>query len=138
MWKIVLVAGLAAPMVAGPSHAVAQESPGVVVRAFRSYLAEGQQTLVQALIEVPYGILEAPAGQQDGDLRYGVAVRVSDASGASRLQTAWAGAGNAALRARGATKLEILDFAVPPGEYRLDVVVTDSVSGHNFEAGTPI
>jgi len=138
MWKIALVAGLAAPMVVGPSHAVAQEQSGVVVRAFRSYLAEGQQTLVQALIEVPYGILESAGGQPDGDLRYGVAVQVSDASGARRLQTAWAGAGKAALRARGATKLEILDFAVPPGEYRLDVVVTDSVSGLQYEAGTPI
>jgi len=133
------VAGLAvALIVAGPSLAVAQENPGIVVRTFRSYLAEGRQTLVQALVEVPYGVLEAAADRDNGDLKYGVAVQVSDASGAKLFQAAWAGGGSAALRARGATKVEILDFAVPPGEYRLDVVVTDSVSGRRHEAGAAI
>jgi len=109
-----------------------------VVRAFRSYQAEGRQTLVQALVEVPYRLLEAAADRENGELKYGVAVQVSDASGAALFQTAWAGGGTTALRARGATKLEILDFAVPPGEYHLGVVVTDSVSGREHKGGTPI
>src|SRR5512139_999045 len=111
MWKILLVAGLAVPLGAGPREAAAQGTAGVVVRAFRSYLGENHQTLVQALVEVPYGSLEARADRDNGELRYGVAVQVRDADGAQRLNTEWAGSGKASLRAPGATKLEILDFA---------------------------
>jgi GWxTD domain-containing protein len=138
MWKILLVAGLAAPVMAGPRQAVAQEGSGVAVRAFRYYAAEGRRTVVQALVEVPYGILEARADRENGELRYGVAVQVSDARGERLLNAAWAGGGNAVLRDRGATKLEILDFSVSPGQYDLEVVVTDSVSGRRFETSTAI
>ncbi len=135
-WNIAL--GLVSLAATAPLEVVAQSSPAVEVRAFRFYRAESRQTLVQAFVEVPYGLLEAPATGDDPDLRYGVVVALLDQAGAQINEASWPGRAKAGLRQIGASKLEILDFAVPAGRYRVNVTVTDSVSGRQFTSSTDV
>jgi GWxTD domain-containing protein len=64
-------------------------------------------------------------------MSYTVAVRVRDSSGLTLVDNAWQGHAPAGLREPGASALEVLDFGLAPGEYRLEVNVTDSLSGRS-------
>ena len=134
-WK--LLAGVTAISVLAPTVMASQTGQSVAVRAFRFYRAEGHQTLVTAFVEVPYDLLEAPSAA-NGELKYGVVVRISDANGIKLNEAAWPGAARADLRGMQASKLEILDFSVAPGKYHLSVTVTDSVSGREFSSSTDV
>lgn len=134
-WK--LLAGLAAISVLAPTVMASQTGQSVAVRAFRFYRAEGHQTLVTAFVEVPYDLLEAPSAA-NGELKYGVVVRITDASGIKLNEAAWPGRAKADLRGMQASKLEILDFSVAPGKYHVSVTVTDSVSGREFSSSTDV
>ncbi len=122
----------------GAAPSAAQSVQDVQVRAFRFYRAESKQTMVTAFLEVPYRVLSADSPGPNGNLRYSVVVQVTDAAGAKLHEASWPGQAKADLQAAGATKLEILDFAVAPGKYRIGVTVTDSVSGKQFTANTDV
>jgi GWxTD domain-containing protein len=94
--------------------------------------------MVTAFLEVPYRLLEADATGPNGNLRYGVVVQISDANGIKLHEASWPGRARANLQAAGATKLEILDFALAPGKYRIGVDITDSVSGRRFTAAADV
>jgi GWxTD domain-containing protein len=128
-WTLVALGGITTLGAAPPAG---QSVPEVAVRAFRFYRAEARQTLVTAFLEVPYQLLEADESGPNGHLRYGVTVRVTDTAGLTLHEAAWPGRATSGLRAVGASKLEILDFAVAPGRYGIGVTVTDSVSGRQF------
>ncbi len=113
---------------------VAGQGSGVNIRAYRFYRADSRQTLVTAFVEVPYGLLEAPAAGTGTDLRYGVEVAIFDSAGTRLNDASWPGKLRADLRAPGMVALETLDFALAPGRYRIDATVTDSVSGKQFSA----
>lgn len=138
MRRCTIAMGLLALMAAGPAATGAQSAPAVDVRAYRFYRAESRQTLVQAFVDVPYELLEASATGPDAQLTYGVVVELTDQAGQQINQASWPGRARADLRTRGASKLEILDFAVPPGKYRVTVIVTDSVSGRSFRSSTDV
>lgn len=133
-----LVVGLAGLLAVGPQATAAQAEPAVTVRAFRFYRADSRQTLVQAFVDVPYSLLEAPATAGDSGLRYGVVVALTDLGGQQITQAAWPGRARADLRQVGASKLEILDFVLQPGQYRINVTVTDSVSGRRFTSSADL
>lgn len=132
---VVTLLGLLAAV---PVGAMAQGGPAVEVRALRFYRADSRQTLVQAFVEVPYALLEATTGTGAGDLKYGVDVAVTDQGGVQLEQASWPGRAAASLRQAGASKLEILDFAVPAGRYTITVTVTDSVSGRHFTSSATV
>ena len=138
MRRWMLLAGLAAIMAAGPSVVAAQSIPVVSVRCFRFYRADQQRTLVTAFVEVPYVLLELPTDAADGKLRYGVTVQITDPKGKQLEGQAWAGRARADLRSAGAVAFEILDFSLEPGTSRIEVAVTDSVSGKRFTASTNV
>lgn len=133
-----LLAGLAAVTAMGPTDAAAQSEPQVIVRAIRAFSPATRQTMVQVLVEVPYRLLEAPMFEANGELRFGVTAQVLDSAGGAIAQTSWGGHAKPVLRERGASKLEIIDFAVPPGRYRVAVTLTDSVVSRSHEAGTEV
>jgi GWxTD domain-containing protein len=134
-----LVAGLAALSAYSPETAAAQSDQGVTVRAYRFYRGENRQTLVTAFVEVPYQILEAPsAGTAETDLKYGVVVSIFDASGVRLNEASWPGRARASLRAPGAVAMEMLDFTLAPGKFRIEVAVTDSVSGRKYSAASDL
>lgn len=134
-WMFVALAAITAQ---GVTPSAAQSTPEVQVRAFRFYRAESKQTMVTAFLEVPYRVLTADNAGSNGSLRYSVVVQVTDTAGAKLHEASWPGQAKADLQAAGATKLEILDFAVAPGKYRIGVTVTDSVSGRQFTARTDV
>ena len=124
-----LLAGLlAAPVAAGQT---AQE---VGVRTFRFYRADNEQTLVTAYINIPYLLFQAAGSEGNGELKFGIAVQVTDSSGGKLYDAAWPGRAPAELKSAGGEKLEILDLSVPPGKYQIVVTVTDSVSGAQHTA----
>ena len=139
MRRWMLVAGLAALTAYGPVTAAAQSDQGVTVRAYRFYRGDSRQTLVTAFVEVPYQILEAPAaGSANADLKYGVVVSIFDANGVRLNEASWPGRARANLRTPGAIALEMLDFTLAPGKFRIEVAVTDSVSGRKYSSASDL
>jgi GWxTD domain-containing protein len=104
----------------------------LVMRTVRYYRAGGQgKTLVRAFVSVPYSMLEPSGTGPDAGMSYTVSARVLDSSGMSLLPEAlsWPTRVSARMRAPRAVGLEQMQFAVTPGKYRVEVTVTDSVSG---------
>ena len=97
----------------------------------RFYRPESRQTRVKAFIQIPYILLQPSGEGPSGRMSYTVAVRVRDSSGLTLVENAWQGHAPAGLREPGASALEVLDFGLAPGDYRLEVNVTDSLSGRS-------
>ncbi len=128
--KLFTIAGLAAFTPAWLPPPEGQES--LAVNAVRFYRADARQTQVKVFIQIPYTLLDAGSTAPPGGLTYHVAVKVRDSTGLELVQNAWDGHAPSAVRQRGVSALEILDFALAPGRYRLDIEVTDSVSGRRL------
>lgn len=122
---------LAAVVVAAPVQSGARQSEDIMaVRTVRFYRAESRQTLVRAFIQIPYVIFQGgtSAGGTD-QITYFVTVRVSDSTGLGLLQETWTNYAPRNFAVAGVTTLEMLEFAVLPGSYVLEVSVEDSVTG---------
>ena len=117
----------------------AQSAQDVTVRAYRFYRAEGNKTLVTAFVEVPYSLLEVErAGTSPGGLRYGVLVTILDDKGKALTDASWPGRARAELKEAGAAAVEMLDFPVTNGTFKIAVDVTDSVSGRHYTGSTDV
>jgi GWxTD domain-containing protein len=110
----------------------------LTVRTLRFYRAEANRTRIKAFFEVPYALLDPPAGDSARSLAYRVDVALTDSTGLTLLGQGWWGHGRADLRETGASTMEMIDFAVAPGRYRLTVRVRDSISGRSAEARSTI
>jgi GWxTD domain-containing protein len=130
---LLLVAALSMP--AGRSVADQSES-SLVVRAVRFYRAEQKQTRVKGLVQIPLSSISAPEGSSPAS--YTVTVRLADSTGLTLYQQSWRSRVLAGASTPGAYTVEIVDFAIAPGEYRLEVGVQDSVSGRQMSASTEI
>jgi GWxTD domain-containing protein len=133
--KLGIATGVAA-VLAATALTATQSDKGVMVRMIRFYRAEAQRTRIKAFIEIPYSLL-TPAGPQ-ARLAYKVAVQLADSTGLTLLQQTWWGHGRSDLQQAGASAMEILDFAVAPGKYRLNVAVQDSISGESKVVSTQV
>ena len=107
------------------------------LRAVRFYRADAGVTRVKVLVGIPYAML-TPSGAGDSTLTYDVGVRIADASGLVLHTDAWRGHVSAGIRDASAVALEILDFQVAPGRFRVEVTVTDSTSGARQVAETEV
>lgn len=116
--------------------AAAQAGQDVTVRAFRFYRAEGNQTLVTAFVEVPYSLLQVSA--DSSLLKYGVLVTILDGAGTRLTDASWAGRARGEMKQAGAAAVEILDFPVTSGAFKIAVDVTDEVSGKHFTGSTEV
>jgi GWxTD domain-containing protein len=116
--------------------AAAQSGQDVTVRAFRFYRAEGNKTLVTAFVEVPYSLLQVSA--DSAQLKYGVLVTILDGAGTRLTDASWPGKASGELKQAGAAAVEILDFPVTSGTFKIAVEVTDSVSGKHFTGSTDV
>lgn len=131
----VLVLAAALSMPAGRSVADQSDS-SLVVRAVRFYRAEQKQTRVKGLVQIPLSWISAPEGSSPAS--YTVTVRLADSTGLTLYQQSWRSRVLAGASTPGAYTVEIVDFAIAPGEYRLEVGVQDSVSGRQMSASTEI
>lgn len=119
-----IAAAAAALLAAAPAQ---QSSPTLVLRAVRFH-GPDDKTRVKAFLEIPHALLE-PTTPERGSLSFQVGFRVADSTGLTLFEERWPKRAPASLRESGGVSLEMLDFALAPGRYRLEAVVYDSVSG---------
>jgi GWxTD domain-containing protein len=114
---------------------LAQAPEGLSLRAVRTYRPDnGGQTRVRVLIQVPMAIMEPGAR----GVSYQVAVKVSDQAGITLHTDSWRTRIPGDPRVPGAYSVEMLDFAVAPGNYSVSVDVTDSVSAKTLASTLPV
>jgi GWxTD domain-containing protein len=122
----VLKWSFAAALAGLPVAAAAMQSdPELVLRAVRFYRAEQDLTRVKGIVQIPYALV-----QRTGEgSAYTVSVRVADATGLTLYQQSWQSKVAAGPAPEDAYAVEIVDFTVAPGTYKLEVAVGDSASG---------
>jgi GWxTD domain-containing protein len=129
------IALLAAAMVAAPiATTVPQNDSGLVLRAVRFYRPDQNRTRVKGLVQIPFSMIRGSSGAAD-QLNYTVSVRVVDSTGLTLYQQSWRNRARATGAGTDAYTVEIVDFAVAPGRYRLEVGVEDSLSGRKVSGG---
>ncbi len=118
------VLGLIGVVPLAPVSAGNQLDGQLEVRAFRFYRAEGGETLVTGLIEIPYPLLTRSG---DGSKLSGeVAVAVRDSAGLELHHSSWNVAATASTRGSDASVLETVEFKLAGGRYDLQVTVRDA------------
>ena len=138
MLNLLLAVALAVPAV--PLAAQDQGQDSLKLRTVRYYRAAEGQTRVRAFIEVPYSRLQAATASESPQLVYTVTARVLDSSGLSLLpepQT-WTQHVPASMQVPGAVGLEMMEFGVTPGSYKLEIDVRDSASGATLASSATI
>jgi len=105
------------------------DDASLVLRGVRSYRAAQGRTDVNAFMQVPYTLMDPTSDGPDGTLSYQVVVRVTDSTGLTLLQSTWQNHATAAVRRPEAFAVDMVHFSLAPGRYRLEVAVSDSVSG---------
>jgi GWxTD domain-containing protein len=127
------LAAAAALLTTAPAVSAGQTAPALTVRAVRFWVPEYRQTVVKAFVQIPYIALTPTSTGPDGVMSYRVTVRVADSTGLTLMQQTWAKRAPGSVRAPGVTGFEMLEFAVAPGRFRLELTVDDSVSGAKVE-----
>jgi len=112
-----------------------QLDTGVVLRAVRFYRADQNQTRVKGLVQIPIAALQPTA---DGRSTYTVSLKVTDSTGLALYQQSWQSRANLVSGDADAYTVEVVDFAIAPGRYRLEVGVVDSVSGRRLSSATDL
>ncbi len=125
---------LAAAVWAGPVLA-AQATDPLTVRAVRFYRADGQKTTVKAFVEVPAALGEPMAAGRTDSVRYQVQLKVIDAAGVTLHSETW---GKNLLNEPGAAGVDIVEFIVSPGKYRLDAAVLNAAGQRKAESSVSI
>lgn len=132
------IAFLAAAAVAAPiATTVPQSDSDLVLRAVRFYRPDQDRTRVKGLVQIPLSMIQSPGGAE-GQMNYTVSVRVVDSTGLTLYQQSWRNRARAPGSGSDAYTVEIVDFAVAPGKYRLEVGVEDSVSGRKVSGGIDV
>lgn len=131
--KFALVAAMAVLPLSLPAH---QRESGVVLRAVRFYRPDQDRTRVKGLVQIPFSMLRA--AQSGGEASYTVSVRVADSTGLALYQQAWQSRARGGGSDADAYTVEIVDFAVAPGKYRLEVGVEDSASGRKMSTAVDL
>jgi GWxTD domain-containing protein len=129
-WLLLAVVGLS-PAVLGAD----QLDAGVIVRAVRFYRADQDRTRVKALVQIPLASLRPAA---DGHSTYTVSFRMTDSTGLVLYQQSWQSRAQHASNASDAYTVEIVDFVIAPGRYRIEAEVVDSLTGRKLNAGSDV
>jgi GWxTD domain-containing protein len=131
--SLTIVFGAVVALIPRPLPA-GQFTGGIALHTIRLYRAEANKTRIKAFIEIPYAMLRAGSER----MAYRVGVKLSDSTGLTLLHQEWWGHAPAELQGSDASTVEILDFAVAPGIYRVHIAVTDSVSGRSAELASEV
>ncbi len=136
MRQWLVLAGLMSAGIPSVPLGSAQVDDQLDVRAFRFYRAEGGETLVTGLIEIPYRLLTpSPDGARlVGD----IAVAVRDSAGLELHRSGWRLSAPAVSRSPNAAVVEVVEFKLAAGRYDLQVTVRDSATAHAATRTVPI
>lgn len=131
---------LAALVVFAPVAASPTAPPdSVKVHAVRFYDSGSGLTQVRAFIQVALDALTPTVQSSEGMLSFRVSVRLKDSSGTLLSEDAWPSQHlSATMQGPGVTTVHSIEFVVRPGQYRLEVIVRDSVSGMQLLAVTDL
>src|SRR6266545_7322988 len=124
--RLVLAAALAAASFVRAQPA-RQVDDRLELRVVRFYRADHRHTRVTAFLEIPYTAL-ADSGGSGGGSNYQVTVRVWDSTSAPLHTEAWTSTIPPTVRP-GAAAVETVEFLVPSGRYRLEVVARNLMTG---------
>jgi GWxTD domain-containing protein len=114
---------------AGGGPVGAQQHSALGLTAVRFYRQPGPETLFEVFCRVPLTEL-TPAGIENRDAAYRIAVLVRDSSGLELLTRSWSRTvAGSLLRIDEASNAEHFQFAARPGRYVIEVAVTDSGTG---------
>ncbi len=120
-----------------PGRLITQSDPQLALQAVRFYRPDTKQTRVTAFVEIPYQLVE-PTGGPSSHLSYKLMVRVVDSAGTTLLADSWPNRAPKEVRQPGASAVQMVDFAVAPGTYLLEVAVEDSVSGRTATSAVEV
>lgn len=134
-WHVLALAALAA---AAPQTQARQSSDVMAVRTVRFYRADSRQTLVKAFVKIPLALFAGGTSSPGEQVAYRVSVRVSDSTGLGLLQDGWINRIPAQAAQPGVFSLEMLEFAVLEGRYRVEVTVEDTATGRKGTAGADV
>lgn len=121
--------------------AAAAQQDDASMRTVRYYRADDHQTRVMAFIEVPYALMQPAAASAEPMMVYSVSANVLDSSGLALLPggpQVWTQRVPASAQVPGAVGLELMEFKVAPGRYRMEVTITDSVSGRSTQTQSEV
>lgn len=124
---------LALVLPAGGSALTAQ-TPSLTVSAVRFYRPDSQTT-VKAFVEVPAELAEPIAPGRTDSVRYQVALRVTDSAGVTLHSETW---GKSLLNEPGAAGVDIVEFIVAPGRYRLEATVLNAAGQRKAQQAADI
>src|SRR5207244_11552960 len=101
------------------SREVRPTEAALAVRAVRFYRAERKQARVKGLGQIPLAAIAPVPGESEGS--YAVGVRVADSTGLTLFHQDWVNHVRSGAGAADQYTVEIIDFAVSPGQYRFEV-----------------
>jgi len=128
---------LAAALAAAAALAPHQQQL-LALHAVRFYRADHHHTRITAFLEVPRSLIQPTRPGPDGRFSYVVTFRLADSTGATLDTQVWRTRLRAADRAADSAVVETMEFMIPPGRFRLDLTVRDSVSGREARASTDL
>jgi len=136
-WKVAVALGaLCASSVAAAQEG--QSGSALGLRAVRFYRAQGAQTVVDVLCQVPFALLDPIAGRGSPGA-YRMAVSVRDSTGLELVSQTWAQTvPERLLQLARASTVERVTFGAAQGRYAVMVAVTDSASGRVTRRGAEV
>jgi GWxTD domain-containing protein len=113
----------------------AQAARPLTVNAIRFYRADGNKTIVKAFVEVPAQLAEPVAAGRTDSVRYDVVLRVLDSAGVTLHSERW---GKTLANLPGASGVDIVEFLLSPGKYRLEATVDNAAGQRRAQSAIDI
>lgn len=123
---------------AGRALPAAEARDTVGLRVVRFYRPEHKQTRVRAFVQIPYALMKPSAAGPGGIMAYSVTITLTNSAGATLQKDTWRSRVVMGDPRLGPYAMDVLEFSVGPGRYRLGVDVRDSVSGRQAAAGIAV
>jgi len=114
--------------------ALPAQTPALTVSAVRFYRPD-KQTTVKAFVEVPAQLAEPVAAGRTDSVKYQVALKVTDSAGVTLHSETW---GKSLLNEPGAAGVDIVEFVVPSGRYRLEATVLNGAGQRKAQSAAEI
>ena len=136
MWRSGLWCGRIVPVLAAlvAGTAASAQTPALTVSAVRFYRPD-KQTTVKAFVEVPAALAEPVAAGRTDSVRYQVALKVTDSAGVMLHSETW---GKSLINEPGAAGVDIVEFIVAPGRYRLEATVLNAAGQRKAQSAAEI